>query len=420
MRVLLISDFYPPHIGGVEHHVQMLARELAHRGHDVAVATTKYRAAPTFEVDDGVRVHRSLAGWRLALAPLYENREHLYHPPAPDPGVMAGLRRVVEQERPEIVHAHGLSVYSFIGLKGWSKAKLVVTLHNFGLVCPITTYLHRGEPCSGPGYTKCVGCARSQHGLGKAALLTSGLTVSSYLHRYVDRYIAVSSAVRDASRRGVGKRSAEIAVVPNFIADASVQEAACTERPAFLPPTDDYILYVGRQSDRSYKGLNVLLEAYAGLANLAPLVVLIADYGSKVTSLPRGVTVARDVPHAQVMAAWAHCALGVVPSVVVEAFGLVALEAMVCGKPVVASASGGLREVVVDGVTGLLVPPGDSVALREAMRTLLIDPALRARMGARGRDRARLFSPYLVVSRIEQIYAEVLSPAAACRHAPTN
>jgi glycosyltransferase involved in cell wall biosynthesis len=409
MRVLMISDFYPPHIGGTELQVQMLSRELARRGHRVAVATTGYGDALSFEIDQGVRVYRSLAGWNRALAPLYENREHLYHPPLPDPGIMAGLQRIVARERPDIVHAHGLSVYSFIGLKAWSKAKLVVTLHNYGLVCPMTTYLNNGQPCTGPAYTKCIRCVRSVHGAAKAVLLTNGLRVSSYLHRYVDQFIAVSSDVRDASSAGAGHISKPIVVAPNFIPDGLAEEAYRAERPDFLPPTDGYILYVGRQSNHAHKGLDVLLEAYEGLTDPPPLVALIADYGRAPARMPEGVIVARNVPHSQVMAAWAHCGLGVVPSVVVEAFGIVAVEAMACGKPVIASAIGGLREVVVDGETGVLVAPGDANALRQALQGLLADPARRARLGAAGRRRARVFSASSVTNKIEEIYSGVLS-----------
>lgn len=79
----------------------------------------------------------------------------------------------------------------------------------------------------------------------------------------------------------------------------------------------------------------------------------------------------------------------VVPSVWQEAFGLSALEPMSHGVPVIASAVGGLPEVVVDGETGLLVPPGDEEALADALLALLTDPGRRAEMGRRGRMRAR-------------------------------
>lgn len=405
MRILMLSDFYPPYIGGMERHVQTLSHELVRRGHHVAVATLQQDESPVFEDEGGVRVYR-LAGWNRALARFYVDQRHQYHPPLPDPGVMAGLRRVIKQEHPDIVHARRWMLYSFVGLKAWSKAKLVVTLHDYSLFCPTMTNFNNGQVCSGPSYLKCIRCSKPQYGNGKANLLTAGLKFSSYMHRYVDKYIAISSAVGEASKIRTNSTKWPIEVVPTFIPDSAVDEANSVERPSFLPPEDNYILFVGRQS--TAKGLDVLLEAYnAELSKLAPLVLIVTEYGGTEKKFPPGVIVARNVPHAQVMAAWKHCALGVVPSIWPEPFGQVAVEAMACGKPVVASAVGGLPDVVADGVTGLLVEPGNVKILREAVRGLLLEAARREQMGIMGRQRACLFTVSTVADRIEQIYAEL-------------
>jgi glycosyltransferase involved in cell wall biosynthesis len=103
-----------------------------------------------------------------------------------------------------------------------------------------------------------------------------------------------------------------------------------------------------------------------------------------------------------------------VPSVLREAFGIAALEAMAVGRPVVAARSGGLADIVVDGETGCLVPPGDAGELRAALRRLLADEALRARMGAAGRRRAEsVFSEQVVLSRLEKAYVRVTGRADA-------
>ena len=88
---------------------------------------------------------------------------------------------------------------------------------------------------------------------------------------------------------------------------------------------------------------------------------------------------------------WNSVDIAVVPSLN-EAFGLVALEALACGVPVIATAAGGLKEIVVDGECGLLVPPGDAAALTRALRLLLTDESLRLRLAAGARLRAREFS----------------------------
>ena len=92
-----------------------------------------------------------------------------------------------------------------------------------------------------------------------------------------------------------------------------------------------------------------------------------------------------------------------------EGFGLAALEAMAASTPVVATAVGGAPEVVDDGVTGWLVPPGDPAALGERIQELLLNPDLRTRMGTAGRRRAESqFSVHRMVAETGRIYAQLL------------
>jgi glycosyltransferase involved in cell wall biosynthesis len=88
------------------------------------------------------------------------------------------------------------------------------------------------------------------------------------------------------------------------------------------------------------------------------------------------------------------------------------MEAMASGTPVVASAIGGIPDLVQHGETGLLVPPGDSPALRRALHALLNDPPLRARMGEAARRRATAFTLSRAADRIEAVYREVLDDRA--------
>jgi glycosyltransferase involved in cell wall biosynthesis len=104
--------------------------------------------------------------------------------------------------------------------------------------------------------------------------------------------------------------------------------------------------------------------------------------------------------------------VSVIPSLE-EGFGIPAAEAMGCETPVVASDAGGLPEVVENGVTGLVVPRGDSKALAQAIGALLSDPARRRQMGQAGRERAlRLFDWDRSAEQFEEIYREVASRMA--------
>jgi glycosyltransferase involved in cell wall biosynthesis len=112
-------------------------------------------------------------------------------------------------------------------------------------------------------------------------------------------------------------------------------------------------------------------------------------------------------PHRAVLRAFQRCLLAIVPSVWPEPCPTVLLEAMAAGRAVVASSVGGIPELVVDGETGLLVPPGDAAALRHALQRMLDDPTLRRRMGAAGRKRVEQFRGDRVVPRIERVYQQV-------------
>jgi glycosyltransferase involved in cell wall biosynthesis len=123
--------------------------------------------------------------------------------------------------------------------------------------------------------------------------------------------------------------------------------------------------------------------------------------------LPADVTVLSDVPHAQVMDAWNRCLFGIVPSVWPDPLPGTVREAMSRGKPVIGSAMGGIVDMIEDGVTGLLVPPDDEIALAAAMRRLIEDPALRAALGERARADATRFDAATVAGWFDALYREI-------------
>jgi glycosyltransferase involved in cell wall biosynthesis len=143
------------------------------------------------------------------------------------------------------------------------------------------------------------------------------------------------------------------------------------------PDEPPHVLYAGRLSEE--KGVLELVEAARGL----PLVV-VGD-GPLRDRVPGALGFAG---HDELLGFYDRAAVVVCPSRR-EGFGIVCAEAMAHGRPVVATAVGGLRDLVVDGETGLLVPPGDVSALRSALERLLGDTELRRRLGAAGRERVR-------------------------------
>src|SRR5205807_1350030 len=147
--------------------------------------------------------------------------------------------------------------------------------------------------------------------------------------------------------------------------------------PPSVPEPDEppHVLFAGRLSRE--KGILELLRA----AERLPLVV--AGDGPLRAQVPQALGM---VPHRELLRLYGRAAVVACPSHR-EGYGVVCAEAMAHGRPVVASAVGGLRDLVVDGETGLLVEPGDVAGLRSALERLLADPALRARLGSAARAR---------------------------------
>ena len=408
MRILMLTQFYAPITGGEERHVQDLSRALVARGHEVAVAASVCAGSPDFEIDHGVRVYR-LRGALQRAAWLFAESQRRHVPPLPDPELTWGLRRVVAREAPDIVHAHNWLVHSFLPLKRWSRARLIVTLHDYSLRCAKKRLMYRDAPCSGPGFNKCLACACQHYGLAKGSVTVTGNWLMSAVERSaVDLFLAVSAAT--AIGNGLPAQAPNLQVIPNFVPDrAEAQPIDLAPYRVQLPP-DGYLLFVGDLSRE--KGVAVLLAAYAGLSAAPPLVLIGRHLPDTPRTWPANVLVLNSWPHQAVLDAWLRCSIALAPSTWPEPFGIVAIEAQSCGRPVVASDIGGLRDIVAHDQTGLLVPPGDVLALRQAMARLLADANLRQRLGEAGRQHATKFSVSAVVPRIEQAYRAVLDENA--------
>ncbi len=400
MRILMLADFYPPFRGGVARHVSGLSRELVERGHEVAVATFEGEGLPRFEIDHGVRVYR-IRGTAQRFTPLFKDTTRRWAPPFPDPELTWAIRRVIACERPDIVHAHTWLVNSFLPLKARSGAKLVLTMHEYGLVCAKKNPVYHGAVCDGPGLRKCLSCSTDHYGLFKGAPAALALqAMSAPLRRAVDLFLPVSDDAAiwcDLAGNGLPYE-----VIPNFMPDTGGELQSSHEPYLAQLPREEYLLFVGALG--RHKGVPVLLDAYAGLVDPPPLVLIGIPWPDMPATCPDNVTVLENWPHDVVMQAWSRSLLVLAPSVVPDTFPIAVIEAMTNGQPVIASRIGGLPELVEDGETGLLVPPGDPVALRGAIARLLADRDLRARMGQAGRRKAREFRTSNVIPRIERAY----------------
>ena len=204
---------------------------------------------------------------------------------------------------------------------------------------------------------------------------------------------------------------------PEF--EARLRVSVRPPRPLAFPERARIILTVGRWDPAErYKGADTLISALPRVLPAVPdtVLVLVGDGEDR----PRLEQLAREhgiadrtrflygLTQEELFASYAHCDVFALPSSG-EGFGLVFLEAMAHGKPVIGGAHGGIPDVIEDGVTGLLVPHGDIARLSRALESLLADPARASEMGARGRERVQTTYTFAQFqSRLTQVMEDVL------------
>ena len=387
MRILLLSREYPPHVyGGAGVVVDHLSRALARR------ASVEVRCFGDQEPAQPPLTVRGYAPWpRLAGGP-----EAAYAPALE--ALSVGLAMARDPVAADVVHTHTW----YVGLGGM----LVQSIHGV----PLVVTLHSMEPLRP----------------WKADQLGTGYAVSSWAERLAveraDRVIAVSAQMRDDILRHFHVDPGRVTVLHNGVdaeAFARTERRDALDRHGVRAP---YALFVGRISEQ--KGIFQLLEAARSLPAGVQLVLcasspdtpeLLARLEVAVAGRPEIHWINAMVPVPEVVQLYSHAAVFVCPSIY-EPFGLINLEAMACGTPVVASRVGGIPEVVVDGETGRLVEPGDVAALGQALREVLADPARARRMGEAGRRRVEAhFSWDRIADRTMTVYREAIESARAHR-----
>ena len=406
MRVLMLAQFYAPVVGGEERMTEAFAHGLAARGHEVQVATLRHPTRPATETQGDVVVHR-LPGLVQRVSGLFSDDERRHAPPFADPQTTRALRALLSRFDPDVVHAHNWLDHAYLPLAGRSRAAYVLHLHDGSLVCATKRLIYDGAPCPGPEPARCRSCAADHYGRASGPAIARLVRRSSARRRAAaDRLLPISAYIAQVT--GLAGGGTPYEVLPNFVPDRAPATGT-------LPlPDEPFLLCAGDQAID--KGVGVLLDAYARLEDPPPLVLLGRTVDIDPATLPPGVLALGPVPHEEVLAAWDRAMLAIVPSVLPEAFGLVALEAMRAGRPVVASRAGGLAEVV-DERSGLLVPPGDPIALAGALSALLADPGRRATLGAGAAERARAFSAGAILPRLEAAYEAALQHRAHRRAA---
>jgi phosphatidyl-myo-inositol alpha-mannosyltransferase len=388
MRAALVSPYSWTYPGGVTRHIEALAGELAAGGHEIRVfAPFDHDTRATALMHRGARPQaRSRPEWLVPLGgtigwPSNGAVSNL----AGTPTAISTLRRELRAFAPDVVNVHE-PVAPVIGWDALTSvdAPLVGTFH-------------------------CYSESRPAHLI--AALMGARRKMNHLALR-----LAVSEAAAWTGRRFYG---GHYRVVPNGVA----VPPGGTSAPRRRKPGDPLrIAFVGQAVER--KGLPVLLRAFEALRGQVPaeltivgstreeIAPLLVD-GAGVNALGR---VDDDARHAALLDADVLCA----PSLGGESFGMVLTEAFAAGRGVVASDIAGYRDVVADGVDGLLVPRGDATRLAVTLRDLALDPDRTVRLGAEAARSAARYAWPRVAEQVVTAYGDaraVPAPETAAQRA---
>ncbi len=419
MRILLATDHFPPFIGGAHRQAQLLAQAMGERGHQVAVATPWHGGLPRFEEREGYELHR-VRQLRTALGFMVRDREQRHQPPFPDPVTIHGLRKLIADFEPELIHAYGWLAFSVAAALGRRQIPMLVSARDYGYFCATRTLLQKGAPCSGPAPLKCLACAGDYYGRPKGWFAAAGVALSKpLLERKMTGLHSVSSYVEEVTVRHLpragGRNRGELftVVIPSFQSEPpsgpEEEEEPAIEAWLAKLPAEPFILFVG--AFRKVKGLETLFAAYRRLSDPPPLVLMGTFERDSPADFQPGAVVLADVPNRVVMAAWDRAIFGVMPSLWPEPLGATVSEGMSRGKPVIGTKPGGHTDMITPQ-TGILVPQGDVEALSAAMAELIGDPKRRETMGRAAAARARQFAAPTVLPRFEAAYEEILAGGA--------
>lgn len=357
MRIALVCPYAWDDPGGVQVHVRELAERLLARRHDVVVLTpARHRPSQPWVVQVGAPVD---IPYNASNAPI-----------DPRPWSRRRVREELARFAPDVVHAHQPTAPS---TAMWAlleaRAPVVGTFHS---------------------------------GATRARLYDLAAPVLRRVMRRLAVRIAVSERAAAFERARIG---GEWEIVPNGVDVARFAGGAPRDLGSGVK-----LLFVGRLDER--KGFRVAVESFGSLATERPdLRLVVAGDGphrDAPDALPPGV---RDrvmmlgaVPNADLPRVLAACDVYLGPATGGESFGIVLVEAMAAGLPVVASDIPGYDEVVRPGLDALLVPPRDPAALAAAVARVLDETGLADRLGTGGRERAASFDWEVVVGRLEDIY----------------
>lgn len=366
MKIVLCSDYFYPKIGGVTMHIENLAKSLNKRGHEVVVVTKKANFDDKVHGLNVVRIKSMFRSSQTLDIPCTEE-----------------LEKILMDEKPDIVHAHHafspISLFS-ISISRRLGVKNVLTNHSIQFLYDFN-YLWRPSSFLLFPFKQYIGMTNKVIAVSRAA--------ATFISYFTDK---------------------EVEVIPNGV---NVND--------FTPNTKEFdgrsVLFVGRFVYR--KGLHLLLEAMNKVIERnreAKLTIAGTGYLNsvlkffvKASGLQDHVFIKESPSKDELIRLYQESNVFVLPSIFGESFGIVLLEAMASRTPIVATAQGGVGEIVKHMETGLVVRKDKIRGLAEGITKLLEDEVLSNRLSSKALSKVRKYDWGVIAKRMEEVYEEVLS-----------
>lgn len=374
----LFASSFHPHAGGVEEMVRQLAHQQVRNGDRPLIVTNRWpKSLPSTDSFEGLPIRRH--AFRVPGNNLRQTGGACLF----GPGAFIRTCNSVRAHRADLIHVNCVSSNAAYALwvKKLTGIPLVVTLHA-ELTMDANRLFQKNE--------------------GAKALMRRALYTADHVTACSRRTLADAE---DFLGHSLGDRAT---VIYN---GANVTEADAAIPYAHPRP---YFLFAGRLVTQ--KGADILLKSFAA-ANITTHDLLIAgdgDQRSSLESLARDLNLASTVhflgraDRAKMLSLFKGADAYVLPSTSDEGLPMVLLEAMAAGKPAIASAVGGVPELVAHNETGLLVPRADIPALAAALTTLATNHSFRARMGSAAKTRSNQFAWPVIASQYNSIYNRAL------------
>jgi glycosyltransferase involved in cell wall biosynthesis len=421
LRILIVTDSFPPVCGGSGWSTWELTRGLIGRGHHVEVVKVETRT-PVQRITDrlyeGVRVtHYRRPATNVPFVRNLVKNERLWSE------LTSYLTARLRAERFDIVHGqHVMTTVPAIRAAAIAGTPAVATVRDYWPVCYWSDLIFDpASPTLCPGCTALMmtRCVRPRAGAAAPAAwplipyMRRNLRTKRTTLAQADAVIAVSHAIAGDLRA----RAPELANTPLYTIPNPVDLAPLDDAFAYAPRLmeEPYVLYAGKLATN--KGVQFLPQALQQAHLAMPLVVagdgpLRAGLESDARARGLRVQVLGWINRSETLAWMRHAAVLAFPSYGPESLSRVLLEASALGVPIAAMDTGGTRDIVQPDVTGLLSATPDQFA-RDLSR-LAADEPLRRRLGAAARaDVRQRFAAASVVERVEQVYRSLLLPRAA-------